>query len=200
MNIPENDPLFLRFLDPWYSEADRKRKNWDATRPDMLTISGYVGASPDDLQILVLEGQNESKARIERMLAACRSDWPTYLNLSGGIGIDLDWIDAFDAYYDRKKVSEIIDKSDPTDFSNDYLILVCEFGAALGHVLQRMEPRLNWVYDWPYWESSLVDTQTGTIIPTFHWAVKKFSDYGIDDGFAAKLEMCVSVLNENHRG
>jgi hypothetical protein len=198
MKIPECDPLFLRFLDPWYSDDDRKRKNWAATRPDLLTIESYVDASPEDLQILVVEGQKEAKARIDRMLDACRNDWPTYLALTGDI--DLDWIDAFDSSYDRKKVGEIIKKADPADYSNDYLILVCEFGAALGHILQKMEPRLCWVYDWPYWESSLVDTKTGTIIPTFHWAVKKFSDYGIDDGFAAKLEMCVGVLNENHGG
>jgi hypothetical protein len=198
MKIPECDPLFLRFLDPWYSENDRKRKKWAATRPDLITIDSYVGVSLDELQIITTEGQLEAKARIDRMLEACRNDWPTYLNLSGDL--DLDWIDAFDAYYDRKKVSGVIKKSDPSDYSNDYLILVCEFGAALAHVLQRTEPRLSWIYNWPYWESSLVDTKTGSVIPTFHWAVKKFSDYGIDDGFAAKIDMCTGVLNENHGG
>lgn len=195
MNLPECDSLFLRFFDPWYSDVDRNRKQCTATRPDLLQSGDYVNVSAEQLQILPDEGQTEARAIIEQMLDACREDWPSYLGVSGDI--DLDWIEAFDAYYDREKVSELIERSDPADFSNDYVILVCEFGAALGHVLRIMEPRLVWAYDWPYWDSSLVDPRSGTIIPTFHWAVKKFSDYGIDDGFAAKLEMCVRILNEN---
>lgn len=194
MNLPECDPLFLRFFDPWYSDADRSRKQCIATRPDLLQSGEYTNVPAEQLQILPEEGQAEAKAIIEEMLNACHEDWPSYLNVSGNI--DLDWIEAFDAYYDREKVGELIERADPADFSNDYVILVCEFGAALGHVLRTMEPRLVWVYDWPYWESSLVDPGNGLIIPTFHWAVKKFSDYGIDDGFAAKLEMCVKMLNE----
>ena len=129
------------------------------------------------------------------MLDACRGDWPEYLKVFGDL--DEHWIEAFDEYYDRKRVSDVIKRSDPKDFSNDYLVLVCEFGAALAHVLLSKEPRLVWVHDWPYWESRLVDAKSGSVIPPFHWAVKKFSEYGLEDGFAQKIEACVHLLNEN---
>jgi len=194
MELPECDPLFLRYLDPWYTDADRARKGYAATRPDMLTDSGYADATDEDLEILTPEGVVEARTRIQAMIAACQTDWPSYLEVAGDL--DLHWINSFDIHYDRARVANILENADPDDFSNDYLILACEFGAALGHVLQQMEPRLQWLYDWPYWESSLIDPRTGTIIPTFHWAIKKFSDYGVDDGFAAKLQMCVEILNE----
>jgi hypothetical protein len=195
MPLPHCDTLFARYLDPWYSPADRKRKQFDATRPDILTTDAYAKVPLSELTIIGADGDREASARIERMLEACRGDWPGYLKVFGDI--DEHWIEAFDAHYDRKRVAEVIKRSDPQDFSNDYLILVCEFGAALGHALRAKEPRLGWVYDWPYWESSLVDTSSGSVIPPFHWAVKKFSEYGLEDGFAEKLEMCVHALNEN---
>ena len=193
MPLPHCDTVFARFLAPWYSAGDRERKRFEATRPDILTAQDYVGVLLSELSVLGKEGEREASARIDRMLQACRADWPTYLQVFGDI--DEHWIEAFDEHYDRKRVADVIKRSDPKDFSNDYLILVCEFGAALGFVLQAKEPRLVWIYDWPYWESSLVDTLTGAVIPPFHWAVKKFSEYGLDDGFAAKLDMCVHVLN-----
>jgi hypothetical protein len=194
MPLPHCDKLFAKFLDPWYSKEDRARKAWDATRPDIVTFDGYVGKRKAELAVLKPSGQREVVTRIETMLKACRGDWPRYLKVVGDI--DQHWIEAFDVHYDRKRVADVIKRSDPKDFSNDYLILVCEFGAALGHVLRSKESRLVWVYDWPYWESSLVDTRTGAVIPPFHWAVKKFSGYGLEDGFAQKIDMCVRVLNE----
>lgn len=197
MPLPHCDALFAAFLDPWYSPSDRKRRHFEATRPDILTSDAYANVPLSELAILGEEGVRDASARIERMLEACRVDWPTYLKVSGDI--DEHWIQAFDEHYDRRRVAAVIERSDPNDFSNDYLILICEFGAALGHVLCAKERRLGWVYDWPYWESSLVDTSTGSVIPPFHWAVKKFSEYGLKDDFTAKLDMCVHALNE-YRG
>lgn len=192
MPIPHCDPLFTRFLDPWYSEADRKRRGFEATRPDIVTVTEYAGVPVSELSVLREDGEREARARIDRMLEACRSDWPRYLRVFGDL--DEHWIEAFDEHYDRERIAAVIERSDPADYSNDYLVLVCEFGAALGHVLIAKQPRLAWLYDWPYWESSLVDPQSGALIPTFHWAVKKFSEYGVDDGFAPKIDMCLHVL------
>jgi len=193
--LPHCDTVFKTFMDPWYSESDRARKQWDATRPDIVSLSGYIGRRAQGLTVLTDGGCRDVAERIDTMYDACKSDWPTYLKVFGDL--DEHWIDAFDGYYDRDRVAGVISRSDPKDFSNDYLILVCEFGAALSRVLLSKEPRLIWAYDWPYWESSLVDPQTGSVIPPFHWAVKKFSEYGLDDGYAQKIEMCVHVLNKN---
>jgi hypothetical protein len=158
MPLPHCDTLFTKFLDPWYSDADRKRKRFESTRPDILTLSDHVGVALSELTVLREDGEQEVRGRIDTMLEACRGDWPRYLTVFGDV--DEHWIHAFDEYYDRKRIADVITRSDPADFSNDYLILVCEFGAALGHVLCAKQPRLTWVYDWPYWESSLVDLAT----------------------------------------
>ena len=192
MSLPHCDPLFTKFLAPWYSSGEKNRKQFDATRPDILTIKECIGVPVSELGILSSEGESEVKSRIEIMLNASRGDWPKFLKVSGEI--DEIWVAKFDRYYNRKRVAELIARSDPTDFSNDYLVSVCEFGAVLGHVLISKQPRLVWLYDSPYWESSLLDTHTGSIIPPFHWAIKKLSGYGVDDGFTEKIEMCLQML------
>jgi hypothetical protein len=96
-------------------------------------------------------------------------------------------------------VAEVLEAADPEDFSNDLLVLCCEFGAVLGAALRQDAPQLEWVYDWPYWESGLLDPAHGYRINVFHWAIKKFSDYGVDDGFAAKVEMCVKLMKTGWR-
>jgi hypothetical protein len=88
----------------------------------------------------------------------------------------------------------MVEASDPAKLGNELLVLCCEFGAVLGEVLRTAAPRLEWVYDWPDWESGLLDPAHGYRINVFHWAVKKFSDYGLDDGFAAKVAQCVSLV------
>src|SRR5262249_17492150 len=40
--LPDADALFLRFFDRWYSESDRRRKGFRATRPDLLLDSALV--------------------------------------------------------------------------------------------------------------------------------------------------------------
>jgi hypothetical protein len=86
--------------------------------------------------------------------------------------IDIHWVEAFDAYYDKKQVKALIARSAPHDFGNDYLVTACEFDAVLGHVLKQRLDRLEWVAAHPYWECSLLDQQTGNLIPVFHWAIR----------------------------
>jgi hypothetical protein len=37
-DLPHCDDLFLRYFDRWYSNADRKRKRFRATRPDLFDL------------------------------------------------------------------------------------------------------------------------------------------------------------------
>jgi hypothetical protein len=48
-------------------------------------------------------------------------------------------------------------------------------------------PGLEWLGSAPYWESSLWYAPTGASIHPFHWAIKKMSSYGVDDGLRFKL-------------
>ena len=152
-----------------------------------------IGLTAADASPLSEKSQQEVIHRIETMLQAARTDWPAYLQVSGDV--DLAWIDACDKYHDPGHIEEVIERSDPTDFSNDYLVLCCEFEAVLGHVMRSLQPRLVWLAEWPYWESALLDPQTGNLMPVFHWAMKKISDYGWDDGFAEKVEACLELLD-----
>src|SRR5262245_2783026 len=109
MPLPHCDTLFTKFLAPWYSEADFKRKHFEATRPDILTIEDYVGVPASELSVLREDGVREARVRIDRMLEACRGDWPRYLRVLGDL--DEHWIEAFDEHYDRKRIAEVIKRS-----------------------------------------------------------------------------------------
>jgi len=135
---------------------------------------------------------------VESMIDAARSDWPTFLDISEPI--DIDWIDAFDKFHDKRRVGRLIKSSKPDDFSNDFLVQCCEFGAVLGYVLLSTQPNLHWVYDSPYWETSVFDPQTGYLCYVFHWAIKKFSSYGVDDGFKAKVLACSEMIQKERQG
>lgn len=195
--LPHCDDLFMRFIDRWYDDDDRRQKGFPATRPDVYRIEHLFGIDESKLATrsrLAKESRDDVFHRIETIYQAARKDWATYLKVSGEF--DSDWIDAFDNYYDEDQIAAVIQRSDPESYGNDYLVLCCEFGAALGHSLKQIEPRLLWRAEWPYWESDLVDPVSGNVIPVFHWAFKKMNNYGWDDGFVAKIHLCLSVLNQ----
>ncbi len=195
--LPHCDDLFLRFFDPWYDERGRQRRGFKATLPDFLQHDSFLALTQAEASCINPEGQQEVLATIDGMVNATRYDWPTYLSVEGDI--DLSWIDAFDCHYDRQSIHHLITRSDPSEFTNDYVAITCEFGAALSHVLRAAQPRLVWRLDWPYWDSSLLDPETGTALPVFHWAIKKMSEYGVEDGFAAKVKACLQLLDEKRK-
>lgn len=195
--LPHSDDLFLRFFDPWYDNAGRRRRGFKATLPDVLQHESFIGLSQAQASCINEEAQHQVLQQIDRMVSAARHDWPTYLSVADDL--DLEWIDTFDSYYNRDRIHEVIERSDPAEFSNDYVVLCCEFGAVLSQVLRGAQPRLIWRLDWPYWDSSLLDPKTGTAMPVFHWAIKKMSEYGVDDGFVAKTKGSLQFLNEERR-
>jgi len=101
--------------------------------------------------------------------------------------------DAVDQFYTRQRIAELIKRSDPKDFSNDYLVSVGQFGVLLGKLFEGMTG-FGWLYSQPYFNSIIVHTPTGLGITVFDWAVKKFSEYGVDDGLAAKFQAAAASL------
>jgi hypothetical protein len=162
--------------------------------PDLFQDESLIGAKQSEVSPLNEKGQSEVLKRINGMVEAAREDFESYLEVKGDIS--LDWIEAFDRHYDRKRIADVIAGSDETDFGNDYVVICCEFGAALSHVLQALEPRLIWRLEWPYGDSCLLDTKTGTELAVFHWAIKKMSEYGVDDGFAAKINASLQLIRQ----
>lgn len=196
--LPDCDKVFMTYFDKWYRPADRERKGFPATRPDVLRSDSLINLSPQDASALTEDSQAEIKRMVEGMIDAARGDWPIYLEVSEPINIE--WIDKFDTFHDKRCIKALMKSSKPDNFSNDFLVRCCEFGAVLGHILITTQPNLHWIYDFPYWESSVFDPETGQIFPVFHWAIKKFSSYGIDDGFKAKLLACSQLIQRERRG
>jgi hypothetical protein len=188
------DDLFLHFFSPWYHGDELARRGFVATLPDVLQHHSLVGLSQAEASIVTEETQTEVLAQIDAMLEAARAEWPTFLVVSGEI--DQEWVAAFDRHYTRARIRETIERSDPRDYGNDYLVTCCEFGAVLGRVLMSLEPQLSWRLDWPYSDSTLLYPETGTAISVFHWAIKKLSEYGVDDGYEAKVKACLQFLTE----
>jgi hypothetical protein len=175
IRLGDADEMFYLFFDRWYDDDSRKLKGFEATHPDMLRQPEWVGCSVKELCPLSDDSALEVMTQIKTMHDAALGDWPKFLSIRKPI--KLKWIEAFDQYYDMPHVKELVDRSKPDDFSNDYLVSVCEFGSVLGTVMIDTLPQLAWLASWPYWESSIFDSRTGTIIPVFHWAIKKFSTY-----------------------
>lgn len=189
--LPGCDELFVTYLRPWYDEEDRP----EMTRPDMYQIAGYEGQPLDLDEIQYLIPEYLAKVNIhmnDTMVKAALADF-AFIHSTGNINIEL--LNAVDRYFDRSKVAKLINESDPTDFSNPYLVTVCEFGILLGQLFRQIDG-YDWLYSHPYYHSIIVHKDTGFGITVFDWAVKKFSGYGVDDGFVAKFHAAVGEINK----
>lgn len=196
--LPSADELFLRFLDRWYRDADRERKGFRATRPDLLTLPATRGVAPAELCPLAEPVQANVREQIARMVSAARSDWKEIVAPHDVLA--RDGLMAIDAAWDEASVRALIESSQPDDFGNSWLVTTCELGAVLGEALRAARTTLAWVPDWPYWESSLVDRAAGVVIPPFHWAVKRLSGSGLEDGLVGKIGACLQRLAADARG
>jgi hypothetical protein len=191
ISLPDADTIFLRFFDRWYDEEDRRRRRYRGVKPDVERFPTPLGAhivqgplAPDD--------RARVAAQIEEMRAAVEGDWPELLGVAGGLSAG--WIGAFDRAYDRTEVARVLSEADEVDFDNECVVLVCELGVALGEVLRQRLPELLWVYQWPYWESAVLDPRSGVKANVFDWAIRKFSGEGVEDDQARRLEALVDAI------
>jgi len=188
--LPHCDTLFEKFFSPWYDEEDRPKM----TRPDMFQIAAFEGKPLNlaEIQYLADDYVTELTEHINvTMVDATLNDFQHIIQSDK---IDLSVLDAVDKYYDRAKISELIKDSDPKDFSNSYVVTVCEFGVMLGQLFRQKEG-FDWLYSHPYFHSIIVHKDTGFGISVFDWAIKKFSEYGVDDGFVDKFHAAIAGVN-----
>ncbi len=172
--LPHCDELFVKYLSPWYDEDDRPKM----TRPDMYQIAAFEGQplDLDKIQYLAPEYLEEVKTLINDTMTKAVLDDFSLIHKSDNVNFEL--LDTVDKYYDRAKIIELIKESDPKDFSNPYLVTVCEFGVLLGQLFRQLDG-YDWLYSRPYYHSIIVHKDTGFGITVFDWAVKKFSEYGV---------------------
>ena len=190
MKLPHCDKLFEKFFSPWYDEEDRPKM----VRPDMYQIAEFDGRPLDFDTIQYLESgflEYLKKFLNQTLVDAALED---FQDITNSDQIDLAALDAVDKYYNRTKISELIKDSDPADFTNPYFVTVCEFGAMLGQLFRQIEG-FDWLYSHPYFHSTIVHKNSGFVITVFDWALKKFSEYGVDDGFVEKFKAALAGIN-----
>ena len=189
--LPHCDKLFVKFLSPWYPAADKPTK----TRPDMYIISGYEGKTLDieNLQYLTKEGLNETKEIFKKVRDSYLEDFQSFRKFDQ---LNVDVIEAIDIAYGKRKVEELINMSNPKEFDNQYLVMVAEFGLALGDLFVNTG-RFKWLYSFPFFHSVVVNPETGQAITVFDWAVKKFSSYGVNDGYKWKFQKAMELIEQD---
>ncbi len=188
--LPDSEELFLKYIQPWYPENDKPK----STRPDIFPISGFNNESIDFEKLQYLEGEllTDTKQQIEKLVLAARHD---FSDIYESERLDLDYLDKIDRHFNRKKINKIIEVSNPEDFSNEYFVTVCEFGSILGKLLTTVKD-FDWLYSYPYFNSIIVHSETGLAIPVFDWAIKKFSEYGVEDGYVKKVNAALQKIKE----
>lgn len=187
--LPSCDDLFMKFFDRWYDNDDRHRKGFEATCPDVFSGKYKKGAPASQLTPLDGETQTKVAAQVARMVEAARSDWKRSFTPKDPISIE--GLEDVDRHYDASRIRKLIESSNPEEYGNDYVVVCIELGAVLGRVLKDLRPDFEWVWEWPYWESYLWDPATSDQFKVFHWAIKKMSGFGVDDGLAAKVQFAV---------
>jgi len=188
--LPHCDDLFQKYLSPWYPKEERPKM----TRPDMYIIAGFEGEplNLEEIQYLPDELVQHTKKQIEIITDAALQDYQSIIQADH---LTFEVLNAVDNYYNRQIISRIIKESDPEDYANLYLISICEFGATIGHLFNELEG-FGWLYSYPYFHSIIVHKETGFGITVFDWAVKKFSENGVEDGFVAKFHAALGGIEK----
>lgn len=186
--------LFERFFARWYPPQWVQVNGSPKIRPDMTNRQNLRGRPLNQLSPLPPDIQTKVRNQIAIALRAAEIDWPNVLGVAKPV--DLKWVEAFDRSWPLEELTKLVTRANAEDLSNMYVVVSCEFGAVMGHVLQSIAPRLVWIPQLLYWDSELFDPQSGLSIPVFHWAIKKMSSYGVNDGFAAKVGACLQILDK----
>jgi hypothetical protein len=183
--LPDCNEVFAKF----FSRDQTIRPDIERVVKQPLPVDAVSALEPDK--------RAEVQSHIQEILSAAVDEWPRNLDVADTPSFA--WVEAFDRRYDRATIQQVIDAADPSEIGNEYVRLCGQFGVVLSEVLRQERPTLVWLYGQPYWESALYDEATGYRVNVFHWAIKKMSEYGVDDGFAAKTRACVNVLRRQTR-
>lgn len=188
--LPSCNDLFVTFFDRWYSDDERSRHGRNGlVRPDFGRCAA-PGTPTSEVSPLTPESARKVIEFLRGLASAA----------GGAPGkIDVAWIHGFDTFYNRNNIAKMLESSDPADRRNPYAMTCQGFAAALGEVLIASMPGCEWLPDSPVWESAVYDPRGGVRINVFDWAVKKLSEYGVDDGYAMKVRVCAGMHSDGWR-
>ena len=151
MDLPNADSLFVTYFSPWYpAEAEREYPLPDQIWRRLSFRMVFISMS---LNPLTPEGMEAATQQVSQMYNAALVDWKQVLGVDGTPS--LEWIRAFDAWCSEENIMDLLRQSDPKNAANSYVVIACEAGAMFGHCLIQAQPGLQWLYDWPYWDSAV---------------------------------------------
>lgn len=167
------DALFEEFFWRWYSEAERAARGQPGLRPDVESLPAALGQPASALSRFEPEAQAAIVAQCQRMAEAASQDFSELLDETAGV--DLDFVARLTRAFDVEAALRLAVSSAPEREPNDYLILCCELGSALGEATRRLLPGAEWVAEMPYWDSWLWHAPTGRRLNPFHAALRELS-------------------------
>jgi len=189
--------VYARWFERWLRPVDRERRGAGGLRPDLQEIAAFRGVAAAELATVAPDAAEKVAQQIERMVAAARSDWKELCGRHDVV--TREGLGAIDAGFDRDAIAALHAESPPDDFGNALLVTACELGSVVGVALRAARPSLQWVADWPYFESLLVDRATGIVIAPFHWAIRKLSAQGADGGLVERIGVALTHLAQRTR-
>jgi hypothetical protein len=189
--------LYARFFAPWLKPVERERRGADLLRPDLLEVAAFRFVAAAELTTVAPDVAVRVGDQIARMVAAARSDWKEFCGRHDVLS--RDGLLAVDRAFDPEAVSQLQSSSDPAEFGNSLVVTACELGAVLGASLVAARPTLQWVADWPYFESTLVDRATGFVVPPFHWAIRRLSAQGAGGGLVERIGVALTHMGQRAR-
>lgn len=168
--LPSSQTLYSVYFAPWFPPEDPRAPR---LRDDVEQIELPPGEHIRSLCPLTGEGRTRVEAQLDRADQAARADLGALLERAGDP--DFTWLDQLEAVATPERLQTWIKGSDPAKPDNTYLLVCCETGALIASVLRREYPALRWLPDFPYFESTLFDLNSLTLLPVFHWALKTLS-------------------------
>lgn len=169
-SLPDAETVYHHFFTPWFPLEDPREA---FLRSDLEQIELEPGQHIRVLSPLTEEGRERIQAQLEHTTRAARQDLAALLRTD--VPPDRGWLTRLEAHFTPETLQELFRGSNPERPDNPYLVLCCESGALIAEVLQSEWPALQWIPDFPYFESSLFDLNTKVRIPVFHWAIKLMS-------------------------
>jgi hypothetical protein len=191
------EAAFERFFAHWYDAGALEARGSRAPQPGVVSWS-EPGSPPSSVQPLSAEDQAAVDELLEGLIDAAEEDWPGLLGVERPVSPA--WLDAFDRHYTPDVVAEVSTRADATEFGNEYLTLAGELGAVIARVLQTRRPQLTWIYEWPYWDSGLLDPATGLRLNVFTWSMARLTSSGVGTSSLAALDEGIAAIDEQARG
>lgn len=177
-------------MSPWYPKGEQPKR----ARPDWFIHPDFKGEPLSKEAIQKID--DEISQETQEVMQQLRTDAVDRLSAFVAINrMNLHAIDLIDQYFTKDKVKELLKASKAKDPENPMLYFIGLLGTCLGDEFVKTG-HFEWNYQKPYFHSSVVNLKTGSCFTVYNWMVKKFSQFGIDDGIKWKFEQALAMIKE----